>query len=57
MPCGCSRAALRFVGVTANITDCRSVEMGSTPIRTANFMKAMRLGVTATWPASSLSER
>ena len=25
----------RFVGVTANITDCRSVAMGSTPVRTA----------------------
>ena len=48
MPCGCSGAALRFVGVTANITECRSVEMGSTPIRTANFMKTMRPGVTAT---------
>lgn len=24
-----------FVGVTANITDCRSVATGSTPVRTA----------------------
>lgn len=37
MPCGCCRAVLRFVGVTANITDCRSVDMGSTPIRTAKY--------------------
>ena len=27
----------RFVGVTANITDCRSVAMGSTPVRTADL--------------------
>ena len=25
----------RFVGVMANITDCRSVAMGSIPVRTA----------------------
>ena len=25
-----------FVSVTANITDCRSVATGSTPVRTAN---------------------
>lgn len=28
-----------FVGVTANITDCRSVAMGSIPIRTANIVE------------------
>ena len=27
----------RFVGVTANITDCRSVAMGSIPVRTAEY--------------------
>ena len=26
-----------FVGVTANIADCRSVAMGSTPVRTATI--------------------
>ncbi len=29
---------LRFVGVTANITDCLSEDKGSTPLRTANVV-------------------
>ncbi len=35
---GCQLCKKGFVGVTANIADCRSVDKGSTPLRTANIV-------------------
>ena len=49
-----SYGLLRFVGVTANITDCRSVAMSSILIRTANAAYALMAVCRSSKPEESV---